>query len=500
MSASLEDKVWRGPEVVWSRPGQLVLCFAVMLGSIWGYQWANEEPEESEVAEIEVPGAISKALDRADIEVEESAGPLAEAQGGQEKGLVNLFKDLQPGEKEVQEAKTVSNHRPETTEDVFEGRAIEDPGGAMRHFYGALLAGEGKQEGEPVRVVHFGDSVIVSDFVTGSARRKLQKKFGDGGHGWHLIGKPWDYYRHQDVVAGGEHWKMRRITSDKIKDKRFGLGGVTSRTWGPGAWASYRTTDEDAVTGQNLSRVQLYYQAQPKGGKVAIMVDGEEKLLVDTSAEAVEDQMKEVSFEDGPHKVRIQSRGGGEVRVYGTALERNKGGVVYDSVGITGLRAKTLLRADEEHFKTQLSQRDADLVVVMLGTNGSEFAGVTQEEYAADFSALLKRIRAALPGRSCLVASPPDRAKKNSKGKLRTLPLLKEIMATQKRVALEEGCAFWSTFEAMGGENSMVAWYRHNPRLGSGDFTHFTKAGGEALGILFYDALMNGYERQKRAK
>jgi lysophospholipase L1-like esterase len=486
-----EEAVLSGARVLWSRPGQLVLSFAALAGLALGAEavfWPEEAPEEAPAAPAQLSARVSEVLERAEI------SPAAPAEAPEERrGLVNLLKELSPAAAPAPAVKDAAQGDGGPAAQVEGVVQIEDPSGAMRPFYESLRRTEAKAPGAVTRVTHYGDSVIVADFFTSTARRKLQERFGDAGHGFMVASKPWDYYLHEGIVFAGEHWKLRRVTSDGIADNRFGLGGVTAQTWGPGAWTLYQTVKEGPV-GRSASRLQLLYLAQPNGGEVAVEVDGEEVSRVSTRAEALEDRVLEARFVDGPHKVKVVSRGGGEVRVYGAALEREAPGVVYDSLGITGVRAKTLGRIDEAHFKVQLQQRDPHLVILMFGTNESEFTGMQMSEYVEDYTRIARRVRGALPGRSCLVISPPDRAQKNSKGRLATVPLLKEIIKAQREVALREGCAWWSTWEAMGGEDAMVAWYRHNPPLGSGDFTHLTKAGGEAMGLLLYDALMAGYE------
>jgi hypothetical protein len=60
-------------------------------------------------------------------------------------------------------------------------------------------------------------------------------------------------------------------------------------------------------------------------------------------------------------------------------------------------------------------------------------------------------------------------------------------------VALAEGCAFWDTYTAMGGKNTMWSWYRSNPRRVFGDLTHMAPPGGEILGDLLNAALLQGF-------
>ncbi len=509
---------FEGPSVLWAGPGRVVLLFGLLAGLSW---WVHDrflaEPEEPETP-VALPSRVEQVLAQEHLAQPQAPEP-------PKQGLVNLLKDMaepiapkpsepqagqganpsagqgaaaqgpqaghgdapQAGQGDAPQAGQGQGAAKNTAQDELP--PIEDPKHALAHFYAKLKHTEAKEPGAVTRIAHFGDSVIVADFVTGGARRKFQARFGDAGHGWVLIDKPWDFYLHEGVHFSSDLWRQRRITSDTISDNRYGLGGVTALASGGGAWATYKTVEEGPV-GQRLSRFQLFYSAQPKGGQVAVEVDGQEKLLLSTASDTVEDKVETLSLPDGPHKVKVISRGGGEVRLFGVVLEREVPGVTYDSLGITGIRAKILNRFDEKHLQRQLQQRDLDLVIVMLGTNESEFTGMPMAEYEQDYRTLLRRIRQGLPDRSCLALSPPDRDHKDDRGRLVTIPLLKKIIEVQRKVALEEGCAFWSTYEAMGGENSMAAWYRHKPSLGSGDFTHFTKAGGDVLGAMLFDALM----------
>jgi len=498
-----------GAAVLLGRPGQLMFSFGVFVGLAFLVQ-ALVLPDDGQAADVapEGPAVLSNrvldALDRSGIESSDrsAASPLVDTRADQGRGLVNLLKKVADAPADDLPAPIPADPagpgtEPPGSSDASGVQGIEDHANAMGHFRESLSRTERKERGAITRIIHFGDSTIVADLVTGTARRKLQQRFGDAGHGFILVGKPWDWYGHQNIKhSSAEAWRLNRVTFNPMKDGRHGLGGVSARAHGPGAWATYANADE-GPTGRSFSSFSLFYLGQPGGGDLSIFVDDKEAGIVRTASDKLHDGVETLTFPDGPHSVKVQSRGGGEVRVYGVALERSTPGVVYDSVGISGIRAKTLNRIDSTHFKGQLTGRAPDLVVVNLGTNESEFEGMSMEEYTTDFSELLSRIRAAVPNASCLVASPPDRAKKNTAGRLVTTPMIPRIIEVQKKVAEEKGCAFWNTYEAMGGENSMVAWFRHKPRLGSGDYTHFTAAGGEALGLLFYDALVDDYASKK---
>ena len=51
------------------------------------------------------------------------------------------------------------------------------------------------------------------------------------------------------------------------------------------------------------------------------------------------------------------------------------------------------------------------------------------------------------------------------RGRVRTKPDLVKMVGVQREVALKAGCAFYSIFEAMGGEGTMGRWYKERPPL-----------------------------------
>jgi len=52
-----------------------------------------------------------------------------------------------------------------------------------------------------------------------------------------------------------------------------------------------------------------------------------------------------------------------------------------------------------------------------------------------------------------------------------------EIVAIQRQVAAEMHCAFFDTYDAMGGEGTMARWYGASPRLVTADLLHPTPQG-----------------------
>src|SRR5512133_3072502 len=81
---------------------------------------------------------------------------------------------------------------------VADARLV-DPSGDLARFYSALERTERREPGAITRIVHYGDSPTTADMITGDVRQMLQKRFGDAGHGFSLVAKPWAWYEHRDV-------------------------------------------------------------------------------------------------------------------------------------------------------------------------------------------------------------------------------------------------------------------------------------------------------------
>jgi len=365
------------------------------------------------------------------------------------------------------------------------GRCVER---ALDPFYAALRRTALGEPGAVTRITHYGDSVIVEDLWTGTVRRKLQQRFGDAGAGFLFVARPWEWYGHQDVVTKfTDAWLVKRVTVGQSRDRLYGYGGVTFLAAGPGAKATFGTSSAGA-TGGAVSRFEVYYLAQPGGGTVALAVDGAERATFSTAADVVGSGFHRLDLADGPHEIELRSLGGGPVRLFGVTLEREGPGVVYDGIGILGASARALLEPDEAHWKEQFDHRRPDLVILTFGTNESDH-DLSLTAYREQLGRIVARIRAVAPRAGCLLAGPPDRGDPNTH---RTRPLIPKIVAIQREVALAGGCAFWDTFAAMGGPDTMWRWYRANPRQSFGDLTHLAPAGGEILGGLLYGALVQG--------
>lgn len=369
--------------------------------------------------------------------------------------------------------------------------SIEDDAHVMAPLYASLARTDRKDAGAITRILHYGDSIITADFVSGALRRMFQARFGDAGHGFILTANPWEWYFHNDVTHwASEGWSMSRITGPLSGDGMYGLGGVSFRTSAV-ASAGFGTAEKGEF-GRNVSRFVIHYLEQPYGGDVELRVAGRYSAF-STRGPEKKSKVHAVEVPDGGAQLVLKTRGSGEVRLFGVALERDTPGVVYDALGANGARAKLWEPMSEPHWADQLELRQPALIILQYGTNESEDSGLNAELYKRQLAALIGKVRRAAKGASVLVMSPLDRAERTETREIRTRKIIPAIVKMQQEVAKAEGVAFWNAFEAMGGAGAIARWVRAEPQLASWDLTHPTPAGSEQLATLFYRAVLAGY-------
>ena len=147
--------------------------------------------------------------------------------------------------------------RPDTTPEKADTPKLVDEKGDLQRFYAALHATERRDEGAVTRILHYGDSPTTADLITADVRALFQKEFGDAGHGFVLLAKPWAWYGHRGVTVKGTGWKIEPANTAELRDGQFGLGAVSFRG-GPGA--SSKISLKDA----GHTKIEVAWLSQPE--------------------------------------------------------------------------------------------------------------------------------------------------------------------------------------------------------------------------------------------
>lgn len=356
--------------------------------------------------------------------------------------------------------------------------ATFDNASAMEAWTTALATQKAGKAERPLRISYIGDSLTADDHITNALRTRLAALLGDGGPGFVFAANPHPYCQHRAVTRFTTGtWRVWGVSTTPATDHLLGLGGSAETDGG---------TVRMMLPKPNVRSIDLHYLLQPHGGTLRVVADGKEVQTLATRGEHKEAAFTRIDVPEGATKIDL--RASGKVRMFGASLEGTKG-VVVDNLGIVNATAKQFSRNNmPEHWQKQLAHRESDLVVIMLGTNEAEWLapeGAGMAEHERLFTQLLATVRAANPNGSCLVVSPLDQIDwRDTNEPRRSIPAM---VAAQKRAALAQGCAFWNTYEWMGGKGASRAWLRQG--LVIKDFQHPTDAGAQRIATALFAGL-----------
>lgn len=355
---------------------------------------------------------------------------------------------------------------------------------AMDGFYRAVHASKQGTLGRAVRVSWYGDSVIASDAIPSRFRALLQAELGDGGPGFVYVVPPHRFCGHEAIARSSTGtWSTHSISTMQIADGLYGAGGSTTETTGGRATIK--------LLAGRASRVALHYLQQPRGGSVEILADGAPIATVATTGETKRAGDTRARVDGGAARFEIVTTG--RVRLFGIELENPAGGVL-DNLGVVSASIKSFEVNNAEHFRDQLARRGADLVMIMIGANEAQWLGSSERDarsYAASYEKLLAEIRRARPEAACLVVSPTDLAEAKDGGYV-SRAVIPVLVAAQRSAARAQGCAFYSTYDWMGGKGSMARWYRKG--LVGTDLLHLSRKGANRLAEGLFGTLKAGYQ------
>jgi lysophospholipase L1-like esterase len=351
---------------------------------------------------------------------------------------------------------------------------------AMVPFYEQLyLKQKNGWQGEPLRVMQFGDSHTASDDWAAALRVKFQQKFGDGGPGFTHAGHPFLGFRRLDSQATmSRGWKAEGLLS-REGDGMYGIGGVSLTAHRAGETISLE------AEGQAL---EFFYLMQPGGGCFSLSENGTFQERICTAGETAPAFYRH-ELASGRHNLTLTTLDGDAVRVFGWVLE-NPIGITWETLGINGAQAEQLLQWNEQVLKSQIERRKPALVVLAYGTNEARRSDCTYEGYKNILMNVVRKIRSASPTTSILIVGAPDQMVRSGRKMVAFNPV-DTVLAAQRDAAIESGCAFWNLRAAMGGKGSMKQWVQAG--LAQGDYVHLTSPGYRLVGGSLFELILGQY-------
>lgn len=370
--------------------------------------------------------------------------------------------------------------------DAIAAAAVENSAALVPFFEQLWQLEQTGGAAKTLHVLQYGDSHTASDDWANQLRTMFQLRFGNGGAGYSVAGRPFQGYRRHDVKTWqSPRWETEGLLT-KGTDGYYGLGGTSITTERAGE-TIYLDADGD--------KAELYYLKQPGGGSFRVFVDGAEVATVDTDGPLGPGYWN-MSVPEGQKRFTVETVTSAPVKLFGWVTERNRG-LTWETLGINGAQANVSLRWEEGQLREHLEKRNPGLIVFAYGTNEAGQRDWTAESYRTMFREVLQRYRAMAPGASFLIVGPPDRAQRVNRA-WGPLPKLDMICEVQREVALEVGAAFWDLRERMGGNGAMKRWVYAG--FAQGDFVHLTGPGYRLVGETLYKDLIAHYEEFRKIR
>jgi len=322
----------------------------------------------------------------------------------------------------------------------------------------------------PVRVVHYGDSQIEEDRITNILRENWQKQYGGGGVGLIPL--------HQTIPTRS----IRQTLSINGVIQTSQKGPQRYIVYGP---KSMRLTDSDdyGVMGQVAI---LDSTLVPGSDSVVLHVEPLDKkrktyhyfshvrVLADSSLTASLSPL----LDSTTHcDITLQGRG----KVYGVSLETDKG-LIVDNIPMRGCSGNIFTKIDSAQLSAFYRETNTRLIILQFGGNmipQTENPSTIKGYVRSTMRQQIRYIKACAPQASILMIGPSDMST-NIDGTMTTYPLVPYMDQQFKKMAQEEGIAYWSIYDAMGGKDSMVRWVENG--LAGSDYVHFTRSGANNIG------------------
>lgn len=354
----------------------------------------------------------------------------------------------------------------------------EDDAAYLDPLFQALIEAQKR----PTRIMHYGDSQIEGDRMTGVLREYFQDTFGGSGPGLapavQTLGSATVTVTTRPELP---HYMFFGSSSFHADHNRYGpLAQVAQVT--------------DSATFEVACHGGKSYPHCRSFRRLSVLLSGSGSLTVPLSDSTSVELTS--SLDSAYHGLRIASATlpsavsratvtvRGNMEVYGLMLD-GAGGVSVDNIAMRGVSGTLFTSIGRESLAPFFSQQDVSLIILQYGGNSVPYLKDSRgiSNYKRQLMAQISLFRQMSPSSCILLIGPSDMATVDGE-EMKTYPRLPEIVDSLRAAAVESGAAFWNMYRAMGGRGSMVRWVEADPQLAGEDYIHFTPRGARKMSEL----------------
>jgi len=350
--------------------------------------------------------------------------------------------------------------------------AIEDystDGNGMKALKDAI------REGRLARIAFLGDSYIEGDILCQDFRAMMQERYGGSGVGYMNLHSEFPGFR-QSVRQDGKGWKELSVRKG-AKSEYIGLSENYFIPSGK-ATASYKGVNKiKCADSWDVSRLLV---VAPRGGQVKTHIDSDTTdWTINTLEPSPEVQCVRIDGRTSQFKLETSTE---SLVALGVWLD-SRSGVSVDCMSSRGYSGLTLSKTSLELCRQESSFVNYQLIILEFGINAMSSEQSDYSVYAKGMARVIGHLRQCYPGAGILVMGIGDRGEKRG-GEVHSMYSAEGMVTAQRNAARMTGSMFWDTREAMGGNESIVAYASEG--LANKDYVHLTHKGGKRLaGHLF---------------
>lgn len=346
----------------------------------------------------------------------------------------------------------------------------------LKHFFDALK--QGSSLGRPVRVAFLGDSFVEGDIVVADFRAGLQQHFGGRGVGFVPLASNVAQFR-PTVEHHFSGWDTHTLISGK--KYKYALSCELFDAPKGEAFARYKTVKRYPCL-QPVERISLLYEENTQTTMQLVCNGADTVREILPPTDVITQYIIDGSFTEADFTF-TDTEG---FRGLGVVLEGREG-IVVDNFSLRGNSGMPLKELGPERCAQMNRIRPYDLIILQYGLNVASEEMLQYGWYRQQMIEVVKHLKTVCPDSDILLLGVSDRSHQEN-GEFTTMPAVLALLHAQRQLARQTGIAFWNTFSAMGGENSMVRYVNNN--WASKDYTHLGFRGGREIGAALVKAIL----------
>ncbi len=410
-----------------------------------------------------------------------------EEQGAKDEGQRTKDEEELNDRKDVQDTDTLSSGKEQgtneeqstidiqSTDQPVSPKSTTDTRNYLSAFYTALA----EAQEHSIRVVHYGDSQIEEDRMTSTLRRRLQARYGGGGVGLIPLHQTIPTRTiHQILTMNG---KVQSVQQGPKRQLVYGPKSMRRQDGRYGAMGQVALMNDSLVAGSEHLSMTIEPMGREKYperyfSRVRVWSDGDIRLVSQRGDTLPASRTLFLPDSTTRYSLTLLGRG----QVYGLSLETPTG-VIVDNIPMRGCLGTVFTDISREQLMRFYKETHTRLIIMQFGGNAIPFN--KQPSTIRGIVNLLRKqvqyVRSCAPEASILFVGPSDMST-TIDGVTQTYPLLPYMDKLLQQMADEEQIGYYSLYQAMGGQNSMLQWQKRG--WAGSDGVHFTRRGAEKAG------------------